>query len=39
MSKQQIRRSITIAEVAISFGLFALGTLAVAVFVTFVPLF
>jgi len=39
MSKQQIRRRITIIEFAISFGLFALGTLAVMVFVALVPIF
>jgi hypothetical protein len=39
MRKQDIKRCITITDIAISFGIFALGTLAVAVFLTFVPLF
>jgi hypothetical protein len=39
MSKRQIRRTITFAEFAISFGLFAIGTLAVTIFVTLVPIF
>jgi hypothetical protein len=39
MSKKDIKRCITLTDVAISFGIFALGTLAVAVILTFVPLF
>jgi len=39
MSKKDIKRSITITDIAISFGILALGTLAVVVILTFLPMF
>jgi hypothetical protein len=39
MNRQPFRRNITFTEFAVSFGLFALGTLAVTVFVALVPIF
>jgi len=39
MSKRQIKRSITVTDLAISFALFAISSLAVAVIGIFLPLF